>query len=118
MLSFLRQLAKKWANWIGDRDLELALRKHLDQQGFFGDSATFKDLRLAAVQRPGWLQVYVFGVEAKSRINDEKIVMYGIVRSDERFNKTDIEVFSTRGERQQLLKQWSEGLIKTRRPAG
>ena len=118
-MRFLRQLAEKWTNWLGDRDLDLALRKHLNEQGFLGESAQFSQLRLVAVQRPGWLQVYTFTAQAKSRLNasDQQQSLFGIVRQDERFNRMEIRVFSVLGERTQLVEQWSDGLIRLRRRA-
>lgn len=115
MIAFLKHLAEKWQNWIGDRDLEMALRRHLDKEEFYGDSAQFRNMKLAAVQRPGWLQVFLFEVTAKSRIGESYVELFGIVRQDERFNKTEIKTFSRKFERSEIFQQWSEGLIKTRR---
>ncbi len=113
-MQFLRQLVDNWASWLGDRDLEIALRKHLNEQGFFGDSAKFRQLRLMAVQRPGWLQVYTFTVEAMSQLNtsEQPQCLFGIVRQDERYNRLEISVFSNRSERSKLLDEWSEDLIR------
>ncbi|MEM8732587.1 MAG: hypothetical protein AAGG44_00090 [Planctomycetota bacterium] len=115
MWDFFGGLAKKWTSWIGDRDMELALRKHLDSQGFYGDTARFENLRLAAVQRPGWLQVFVFSVEVRERSErNSSVQLHGIVRQDERYNKTDIRTFSAKYERNSLFSEWSEDLIRLR----
>lgn len=115
MWNLIRGWSRKWSSWIGDRDLELALRKHLDSQGFYGDSAKFEGIRLAAVQRPGWLQVFVFTVEAKERSERSKsLLLHGIVRQDERYNKTDVRTFVAKYERNSLFREWSEDLIRLR----
>lgn len=114
---FLKQLTEKWANWLGDRDMELSLRRHLSENGFLGHAARFSQLRLVAVQRPGWLQVYTFIVEAHSQINDTdpQQKLFGIVRQDERYERCEIRLFSIQSERAKLLDEWSQDLIRLRR---
>ncbi len=120
MLGGLRKwsaaLIESWAGWVGDRDLEVALRGHLDGQGFWGDSARFRHIRLVAVQRPGWLMVFAFNVEAKSRVTGQQQSMFGLVRQDERYNRVEIEVFPDRGARTQRFLEWSQNLIRVRNP--
>ncbi len=60
MFEVLRNLRERWNDWCGDREMELAIRKHLNENGFFGGTATLRNVRLVAVQRPGWLQVFRF----------------------------------------------------------
>lgn len=145
LLGFFKTLAGRWNNWVGDRDMELAIRAHLTGRGYYGDSATLRDVRLSAVQRPGWLQVFVFVAHAKQAENhfpessdtfeeadsggvtpaesrtdpgldaDGRRKLFGIVRQDERYNRTDIEVFVRRHERESLFANWSEDLIQLRR---
>lgn len=114
MMQFLKQLASSWANWLGDRDLELQLRKHLNEQGFYGDRARIFDLKLKAVQRPGWLQIFSFTVEAKSRLTEGSapVLVYGVVRQDERYERYDIAVFEATHLRDRRLFEWSEGMIR------
>lgn len=118
MAGFWQRISERWAGWIGDRDLELALRKHLNGEGFYGDSARFKNLRLAAVQRPGWLQVFVFTVSVKARSEDsgDSCELFGIVRQDERYNRVEIHTFSLRHARNQLFRDWSRELVRVRNP--
>ena len=117
MISFLKQLAKKWSGWVGDRDMEIALRSYLDNEGYFGDSAAFEGVRLAAVQRPGWLQIYIFNVEAKPREEavERPVRLFGLVRQDERYKRQEIETFRIRSERNARLDEWSTELIRLRR---
>lgn len=119
MLQRFRRIAEAWANWIGDRDLDLALRKHLTTEGYLGDSATITECKLAAVQRPGWVQVYTFKARVRSAINEEMphAELLGVVRQDERKQASafEIGVFSDAAGRDAQLAQWSENLISLRR---
>jgi hypothetical protein len=107
-----------WASWIGDSDLECSLREHLVQVGYFGHSAKFHNLKLVAVQRPGWLQVFSFTVWARETHEQgrQNVQLFGVVRQDERYNRTDIELFEQATDRNALFEQWSEDLIRLRRP--
>ena len=119
MQRWWKLFASKWSGYIGDRDVELALRKFLNNRGFRGEGATFRDYRLAAVQRPGWLQVFVFTVETALQEEDipgqQNQTLFGILRQDERYRKMDIEMFSIRSQRNALFREWSEELIALRR---
>ncbi len=66
MLAFFRHLQQRWGNWCGDADMEKAIRRQLSKHGYYGGSAQLRSVRLAAVQRPGWLQVYRFEVTARA----------------------------------------------------
>jgi len=66
MIRFLQSLQTRWSNWCGDHEMELAIRRHLSTAGYFGNTAKLRAIRLAAVERPGWLQVYRF--EATARV--------------------------------------------------
>lgn len=116
MFNFFKKAAERWANWVGDRDLELALRSHLTKEGFYGDSAKFERVKLVAVQRPGWVQVYTFAVNVRSRLNEEmpSEKFFGIVRLDERKERVEPRLFSRTSEQQKQLDEWSEGLIRLR----
>ncbi len=116
MSGFWKSLVEKWSSWIGDRDLELALRRHLNSEGFYGDSARFENLRLAAVQRPGWLQVFIFNVQARSRTDEgaEAQQLYGVALQDERYSKLNIRTYSTRHSRNAKFRDWSADLIRLR----
>ena len=116
MFNLLKRLADSWAAWLGDRDLEIALRRHLSSHDFFGDSATIRHLRLRAVQRPGWVQVLTFNAEVASKLSGStaKQALFGVVKQDERFESCEIEVYPTLHERNRKLHEWSEGLLTTR----
>ncbi len=118
MFKLVQQMIEGWANWIGDSDLECSLREHLVQVGYFGHSAKFQDLRLVAVQRPGWLQVFSFTVWAREtqEQGQQHVQLFGLVRQDERYNRVDIELFEQPNDRNTRFEQWSEDLIRLRRP--
>lgn len=121
MRTWLKQLQQRWNDWCGDRDMELTIRKHLTTNGYFGGTAKLRNVRLVAVQRPGWLQVFRF--EATARVapeaeNDEVPdpdaeyhELYGLVRDDIRHKINVVRVFQSAEERRALFARWSEGLI-------
>lgn len=128
MMGWLEHLRKRWNDWCGDREMELAIRRHLTDRGFFGPTATLKNVRLVAVQRPGWLQVYRF--EASARVRPEEVrddcpdaqaeyrELLGLVRDDIRYNVSIVRTFSSEIERRELFAVWSEDLICLRGAQG
>ena len=124
MFQFLKSLREKWSNWSGDRDLEVAIRRHLTNNGLYGGTAQLQNVRLAAVQRPGWLQVYRFDAWARvmpSTGHDEGPdlpaeykQLYGLVREDIRYDQTAVRTFETPDARRQLFNEWSVDLIQLR----
>lgn len=133
MFAFLRDLRQRWSNWSGDHEMENEIRRHLSDNGYFGGSAKFRAVRLAAVQRPGWLQVFRFDVTARvANISDADVDsadgvnedspespatyhdLFGLVREDHRHNQTEIRVFRSSDQRAELFGRWSDGLLQLR----
>ncbi len=120
MFTYLRTLRERWSNWTGDKDLENAIRKHLTSHGYFGGSAKLQNVRLAAVQRPGWQQIYRFDAIAKlkplseddSEAEAEFQTLFGLVREDARHNQTIVRAFVIPEERRELFEQWSVAMIQ------
>lgn len=112
----LNQLFQRWSNWTGDKRLTQAIRTELRRLNYAVSAAEIRDVRLAAIQRPGWVQVYRFQVEA--RTNEENphtrrdVLLRGLSRDDGR--QPRIEVLLTEDETcwQQRLDEWSDGLIR------
>lgn len=126
MLSFqwFAKLAERWRNWTGDRDLEVAIRQHLSDRGYRGASAQLKAVKLIAIQRPGWIQIYRFEavaieqtVESDSSPSPQEkprsLLLYGLVRDDGRA-QSEVETFIHPARRIELFHQWAEGMIKLR----
>ncbi|MFG0262969.1 MAG: hypothetical protein ACF788_11310 [Novipirellula sp. JB048] len=124
MRAWLRHLRERWNDWCGDRDMELAIRKHLSQNGYYGQTAKLKNVRLVAAERPGWLQVFRFEATARrvppeaSPTDREPVYrepvyreLYGLVKDDLRHNLNVVRVFDHEQERRSLFVRWSEGLI-------
>ena len=121
MIQWIKHLHEKWNDWCGDHDMETTIRKHLTLNGYFGRTAKLRNVRLVAVQRPGWLQVFRF--EATARVaagaeNDglpdpeaEYHELYGLVRDDIRHKINVVRVFKSTEERHALFSRWSDGLI-------
>lgn len=100
---------------IGNRVIEKDLREHLQSQGYWGRSAEFHSLELAAIGRPGWLQVFRFDVRAKNQSTEAWSEIYGVCRDDERYEQLDVVLCESAPERDVQLQQWSEGLISHQR---
>lgn len=122
MLHLFKHFAQKWADWCGDRDMENAIRAHLTNEGYYGGTAKLKNVRLVAVQRPGWVQVYRFEVTARRAVmasEDQPDPMpiddqlFGLVRDDGRKGST-IRTFSDDAQRRELFARWSEGMLRLR----
>jgi len=121
MLAWFKDLSKRYADWCGDRDMELAIRQHLTANGFFGGSAKLQNVRLVAVQRPGWLQVYRFEAHARIRPPEseddgpdpepEYRWLFGLVRDDIRHKINSVRIFERADQRRELFARWSEDLI-------
>ncbi len=128
MLHWLRSIRDKWSDWCGDRDLEVAIRRHLNSEGYFGQTAKLENVRLAAVQRPGWLQVYRFDAVARVKAelldeDDDVSVsnappqfrqLFGLAREDARRDECTIRTFETIELRRELFTEWSVDLIQLR----
>lgn len=121
MMRFLRTIGQRWSNWIGDSELERCLRTYLQQNGY-GANAEFQQLKLEAIQRPGWLQIFSFVVVAVPHREDESDVtsrasvqLYGLVRQDERYERCEIELFETPSQRNEALDTWSQDMLRPRR---
>ena len=122
MHAFFQSLAEKWNNWVGDKDMEVAIRRHLTQSGYYGGSVKLRNVRLVAVQRPGWLQVFRF--EATARVQSDQTddredearyeELYGLVRDDARKSLTNVQIFRNAADRRALYREWSEDLIQLR----
>ena len=119
MLGFLKEL---WSGWTGDRYLEQAIRAQLRRQGYAVHAATIRDVRLVAVERPGWVQICRFWVETTSMAEatipesdqqaEKQLVLYGLSRDDGR--RTGIKILLTEdaAECRHKLDAWSEGMIR------
>jgi hypothetical protein len=123
-------LINSWKNWTGDRELDIAIRRHLSDQGYQGVKADLKQVKLIAVKRPGWVQIYRFEAVAHRQIiatleDGEPLepntlisapapsnsqLLYGLARDDGRFG-CEVQTFIHPARRIELFKQWSEGLI-------
>ncbi len=121
MIGWVKHLRQRWNDWCGDHEMELTIRKHLTENGFFGGTAQLKNVRLVAVQRPGWLQVFRF--EARARVrpaeqsddspegDPEYRELFGLVRDDIRHKINTVRVFADEDQRRDLFTRWSEDLI-------
>lgn len=126
MLALMKYLRKRWEDWCGDKDMEMAIRRHLSQHGYFGKTAQLKAVRLVAVQRPGWLQVFRFesrarldlGADDDTPAEPQYHELHGLVRIDRRKEATDVRVFQRPDERLELFARWSDGLICLRGAQG
>ena len=115
--------------------MEVAIRRSLTSDGFYGNGAKLKNVRLVAVQRPGWLQVYRFEArvrvkpdganETETDIHDsqpdaepEYQELLGLVRNDARTSGHDVRVFIDENDRRQVFADWSDEMICLRGAQG
>lgn len=117
---WLNHFLQRWNDWCGDHEMELAIRRHLTAEGYYGSSAKLRGVRLVAVERPGWQQIFRF--EADVRVSQEdqdgvkdaqpvRLTLYGLVRDDIRHKIETVRVFHDESERRSLFARWSDGLI-------
>ena len=122
MNSILNHLRQRWHDWTGDKEMELAIRRELHAAGYFGSTAQLRGVRLVAVQRPGWLQVFRFETTARVKPIDPTdddgpepepryVDLFGLIREDIRRNDTTIRLFEDEEERAELFTRWSKDLI-------
>ena len=118
---------------IANRVTEKDIRDWIAEHGGAGCGLIFAEVELAAIKRPGWLQIFRFEVTVTGRPNlplrqigsddwdaDQAapVTLFGVVRDDERAS-TDIRVYVDRAERDNQLHDWSQGLITLgREPMG
>lgn len=120
MFDFIKGLKQRWNDWCGDREMEISIRRKLTDSGYFGNSAKLRNVRLVAVQRPGWIQVFRFEASARVElpVNDdlpdaapEYHELFGLVREDMRKNSSVVKIWDNEADRKIQFAQWSEDLI-------
>ena len=103
---------------IGNRFIEHDLRSWLDGRGYYGRSAEVRELELAAVRRPGWVQVFRFRARAKNQTTGEWETLTGLIRDDERVKKkadrTEIRLSADDADHAAAFAAWSDGLLTLR----
>lgn len=118
-MGFFKDLLQSWNAWCGDRDMEIAIRDQLSRDGWAGRSAKLADIKLAAVKRPGWLQIYSFQGAGTRRQGQRSLAVahaaapavaegqdaefFGFVRHDARTNHYQVQVFSSQASRDRQL---------------
>lgn len=100
--------------WLANRVSEKDVRDWLSENGYDGKSAQFMEMELHAIQRPGWLQIFRFEFTGLSTAS-QRVHLWGAMRSDERYGRPAIFVYSDESSRDAQLADWSAGLITHRR---
>ncbi len=95
---------------VGNKVTEKDLREYLTATGYYGRSAKFSRLKLVAVERPGWLQVFDFHVQAKTTEGEWK-EHFGLCRTDERHDLFEVQLFDTIAAQQQAFRSDTKELI-------
>lgn len=104
MHGWLESIRKRWADWVGDRDMQLKILAALRRRGLNSHGASIEDVCLVAIERPGWVQIYAFACAT------EEVRVYGMARMDER--KLDhIELYESAAERDDALHGAAVGMI-------
>ncbi|MEP3480159.1 MAG: hypothetical protein ABJZ55_12985 [Fuerstiella sp.] len=93
-----------------NKSTEKDLRSYLDDNGYFGRTAKFQLLKLTAVERPGWVQIFQFEIEAKREDSDWES-LYGFCRTDERSDAFEVQMSHDALAAQQSFGEASEDMI-------
>ena len=99
---------------IGNKVTEAEIRRWLVDQKYGARSATFDEVELVAIQRPGWVQVFRFQLTAKTP-DGRKVPLYGALRDDGRVGGK-FRVSESREERDNWLGEWSGKLGPSHSP--
>ena len=108
MFAWIKRVSEKWSGWVGDRDLEVAIRGFLNGRGYLGATTQFKEFRLVQIERPGWKQKFRFVIIAtiaEPEFDDDDVTelpssstakrkcrLVGHVEQDERYRQCKIEI--------------------------
>lgn len=93
-----------------NRSTEKDLREYLQKIGYYGRTARFQSLKLKAIERPGWVQVFQFEVEAK-RVDGDWECLFGNCRTDERVDLFEVELAANQVEQEDAFVKTAEGMI-------
>lgn len=104
---------RKWNFRMKYRVTEKEIREQLGVEGFEGESAVFENLRLTAVERPGWVQVFEFSLSVKDTDADLHR-FFGAFRHDGRAEQ-ELKLFRDETERDAFVEDWKQGLITLER---
>ncbi|MEM6329441.1 MAG: hypothetical protein AAF790_04240 [Planctomycetota bacterium] len=110
----LGTLLKQWLDWTGDADLTRAIRGELRRQQLAVNAAKIREVRLVAIERPGWVQVRRFRVETLDR-EKQPLTLLGLARDDGRKNRIEVLLTASRAELGRRLDVWCDGLLRTSR---
>jgi hypothetical protein len=105
----LKKWLAAWNNWLGDRDLQLAIYREVARLGYADPRPAVVQARLEAIERPGWVQVWSFLVEV--RREGEVTLLYGTARDDGR-RGTKVVLALDNDSRNRQLALWCQGLIR------
>jgi hypothetical protein len=110
MISAILKLLQRWSDWSGDLSLDRAIKEELRRQGYAVHAARTRQVRLVAVQRPGWVQVQRFQVETLDQ-DRQAVTLLGLVRDDGRKQRMEVLLTTDAALFRRQLAEWSEGLI-------
>lgn len=111
LAAWIQASAQSWADWVGDRHLDVAITKELRKQGYAVHASQTRNVRLVAIQRPGWIQVRRFSVETLDA-HKQPITLQGLARDDGRKERIDVLLSTSHTEIAKQLNVWGEGLIR------
>lgn len=108
MRHWFELIRKRWADWVGDRDMQIKILAALRKRGLDSRTTAIEQVCLVAIERPGWVQIYAF------ECADSQLRVFGLARMDER-NVDHIELFEERTPRDDAIRTLAEGMILHRR---
>jgi hypothetical protein len=95
---------------IGNYVVEQDIRDYLTDRGYRGDLTRFEYLKLFSIERPGWIQVFIFCLVVRDD-GGNRHRFFGVLRDDERSGSIRIHLAETAEEQFSIADAWSTGII-------
>lgn len=97
--------------------MELAIRQQLTDSGYYGRTAKLMRVRVVAIKRPGWVQIYQFDAQARLQQDDEAqatdVTLFGLVHDDGR-SKSRVFLFPDTQTRLEKFTELSADMLVLR----
>jgi len=97
--------------------MELAIRQQLTDSGYYGRTAKLMRVRVVAIKRPGWVQLYQFDAKARLQQSQEEaatdVELFGLVHDDGR-SKSTVYLFHDTQTRSEKFSELSVDMLVLR----
>lgn len=107
----LKRLACWWNDYLGNHELEQAIRDQLRRDGFRPHALKLRDVKLVAIERPGWVQIWQFRAETKT-VGGQHVILHGAACDDGRRSGSEVHLSDSLEEIESQIDAWSIGFIR------